>query len=139
VYWNGTVYFHSNQDVLRAFSWTAGADAGQQLSTTPISSGTTSFSMHGATASLSANGNNNGIIWEIDNSTYVGTNPVTSGPSILHAVDATNLGNELYNSTQAGTRDQAGLALKFTVPTIANGRVFVPTATELDIYGLLNK
>jgi len=139
VYWNETVYFHCNQDVLHAFSWTAGADAGQQLSTNPTSSGQTSFSQHGATASLSANGNNNGIIWEIDNSAYIGSNPVTSGPSVLHAVDATNVANELYNSSQAGTRDQAGLALKFTVPTIANGRVFVPTSTELDIYGELGK
>lgn len=139
VYWNGNIYFHSNQDVLRAFSWTAGAGAGQQLSTSPTSSGQTVFSMHGATASISANGNNNGIIWEIDNSNYVGTNPTASGPSVLHAYDATNLATELYNSAQDSSRDQAGQALKFTVPTIANGRVFVPTATELDIYGELGK
>jgi hypothetical protein len=56
---------------------------------------------------------------------------------VLHAYDAANVANELYNSSQAGSRDMAGLALKFTVPTIANGRVFVPTGTELDIYGLL--
>ncbi len=141
VYWNGNIYFHPAQDVIRAFSWNAGADAGQQLSTNPTSVGGTSFgaASHGATASLSANGNNNGIIWDIDNSTYVGNNPVASGPAVLHAYDATNVANELYNSAQAGSRDQAGLALKFTVPTIANGRVFVPTATELDIYGLLGK
>ena len=55
------------------------------------------------------------------------------------AYDAANVATELYNSTEAGTRDQAGQALKFTVPTIANGRVFVSTATELDIYGLLGQ
>ena len=137
VYWNGSIYFHPNGDVLRAFSWNAGADAGQQLSSSPTSISSTAFGMHGATASLSANGNNNGIIWEIDNSSYSSTNPVASGPAVLHAYDATNVANELYNSTQAGDRDQAGQALKFTVPTIANGRVFVPTANELDIYGLL--
>ena len=93
--------------------------------------------MHGATASLSANGNNNGIIWDIDNSSYNSINPVASGPAVLHAYDATSVANEMYNSTQAGRRDQAGQALKFTVRTIANGRVFVPTADELDIYGLL--
>lgn len=141
VYWNGNIYFHPAQDVIRAFSWNAGADAGEQLSTNPTSVGAAVFAAvaHGATASLSANGNNNGIVWDIDNSTYVGNNPVASGPAVLHAYDATNLANELYNSAQAGSRDQAGLALKFTVPTIANGRVFVPTATELDIYGLLVK
>jgi len=137
VYWNGSVYLHCNQDVLRAYSWTAGADAGMQLSAQSTSAGANTYSMHGATPSLSANGTSNGIIWDIDNSTYVGDNPTTSGPSVLHAYDATNVATELYNSTQAGTRDTAGLALKFTVPTIANGRVYVPTATELDIYGLL--
>ncbi len=139
VYWNGFLYYHSNSDVLRAFSWNASADAGQQLSTASTSSGSTTFGMHGATASLSANGTSNGIIWEIDNSTYNSTDPTASGASVLHAYDATNLSKELYNSTQAGTRDQAGLALKFTVPTIVNGRVFVPTGNELDIYGLLGQ
>lgn len=137
VYWNGSIYLHANGDVLRAFSWNAGADAGQQLSSSPTSMGSAVFGMHGATASLSSNGNNDGIIWEIDNSTYNSTNPVASGTAVLHAYDATNVASELYNSTQAGSRDQAGQALKFTVPTIANGRVFVPTANELDIYGLL--
>jgi hypothetical protein len=137
VYWNGMVYFHSNGDVLRAFSWNANAAAGQQLSTTAVSTGAVVFGQHGATPSLSANGSSNGIVWEIDNSAYVNTNPSTSGPAVLHAYDATNLANELYNSAQAGSRDQAGLALKFTSPTIVNGRVFVPTGSELDIYGLL--
>jgi hypothetical protein len=139
VYWNGKIYFHDNKDVLRAYSWNAGGSGGQQLSSKSTSSSGTVFNMHGATPSLSANGSTNGIIWDIDNSAYTasGADPGGSGPAVLHAYDATNVANELYNSAQAGTRDQAGLALKFTVPTIANGRVFVPTASELDIYGLL--
>ena len=137
VYWNGFLYFHSNSDVLRSFSWNANAGSGLQMSSSSTSAGSTVFGKHGATPTLSASGTNNGIIWEIDNSAYVSTDPTTSGPSVLHAYDATKLASELYNSTQSGTRDQAGLALKFTVPTIVNGRVFVPTADELDIYGLL--
>jgi hypothetical protein len=139
VYWNGNIYYHCADDVLRAFSWTASAAGGQQLSTSPTSMGTVVYDnyAHGAIASLSANGTTNGIIWDTDNSAYINTNPSASGPLVLHAYDATNVANELYNSTQAGTRDTGGLALKFTVPTIANGRVFVPTGTELDIYGLL--
>jgi hypothetical protein len=136
-YWNGNVYFHSNEDVLRAFSWNPNAAVGQQLSTTSTSAGAHVYSMHGATVSVSADGTTNGIVWDIDNSAYVGTNPSASGLAVLHAYNATNVANELYNSAQAGTRDQAGQALKFTVPTIANGRVYVPTATELDIYGEL--
>lgn len=141
VYWNGTLYYHCNGDVLRAFSWNPTLSPGQQMSSGAIAEGPANFGMHGATASLSANGNTNGILWEIDNSAYTstGTDPDSSGPSVLYAYDASNIANELYNSAQAGSRDQAGQALKFTVPTIANGRVFVPTATELDIYGLLTQ
>ena len=139
VYWNGSIYYHCDQDVLRAFSWSTGAPGGQQLSTSPTSMGSVVYgnNTHGATASLSADGVTNGIVWDTDNSAYVPTDPSSSGPLVLHAYDAANVANELYNSSQAGSRDMAGLALKFTVPTIANGRVFVPTGTELDIYGLL--
>lgn len=135
VYWNGSLYYHCDNDVLQAFSWNSATGL---LSTQPTSSGTTTFGMHGATASLSANGATKGIIWEIDNSNYNFTTPLSSAPSILHAYDATNLATELYNSTQApSNRDQAGAALKFTVPTIAGGQVFVGTSSELDVYGLL--
>ncbi len=133
VYWNGSIYYHCNQDVLRAFSWNASTGL---LSTSATSKATPVYGMHGATASLSSNGAANGIVWDIDNSAYVDTG-TGSGPSILHAYDATNVAGELYNSSQAGSRDTAGAALKFTVPTIAGGRVFVPTSTELDVYGLL--
>lgn len=135
VYWNGSIYFHCSHDVLRAFSWDANTGL---ISTTATSVGSTAYTMHGATASLSADGNTNAIIWDIDNSLYNGTTPSSSGSLVLHAYDATNVATELYNSSQAaGGRDTAGLALKFTVPTITGGKVYVPTANELDIYGLL--
>jgi hypothetical protein len=134
VYWNGSIYYHCNRDVLRAYSWSPSTGL---LSTTPTSKATPVYSMHGATPSLSADSNNlNAIIWDIDNSAYNDTG-TGSGPSVLHAYNATNVATELYNSSQAGSRDTAGAALKFTVPTIAGGKVFVPTSTELDVYGLL--
>lgn len=132
VYWNGFVYYHPNGDVLHAFTWSIGL-----LSAKPASSGTIAYQQHGATASVSSNGAANGIIWDIDGSNYNNTG-TGSGPAVLHAYDATNVANELYNSSQAGSRDTAGEALKFTVPTIAGGRVFVGTSNELDIYGLLS-
>jgi hypothetical protein len=134
VYWNGSIYLHCSHDALRAFSWNATTGL---MSTTPTSVATPTYTQHGATASLSANGNFNGIIWDTDNTAYDQTDPSSSGPLVLHAYDATNVATELYNSSQAGSRDTAGLALKFTVPTIAGGRVFVPTGNELDVYGLL--
>jgi|CZKH01.1.fsa_nt_gi hypothetical protein len=136
VFWNNTIFYHCNQDVLRAYNWNSSNP--EAPITTPPTLGTVTYSMHGATASLSANGATNGILWDIDNSNYndLGTGTL---PSVLHAYDATNVARELYNSSQAGTRDTAGYALKFTVPTIAGGRVFVPTGNELDIYGLLTQ
>jgi hypothetical protein len=134
VYWNGSLYFHCNDDVLRAYSWNATTG---MLSTVPTSVGSNVYETHGATASLSANGTLNGIIWDIDNTAFSGSNPAGSGPSVLHAYNATNVATELYNSAQAGSRDTAGAASKFTSPTIAGGKVFVPTTVELDIYGLL--
>jgi hypothetical protein len=134
-YWNGSIYYHSSHDVLRAFSWSA--DTGL-MSTSPTSSATTVYTQHGATPSLSANGGDtNGIIWDTDNTNYNENDPSSSGPLVLHAYEAANVAIELYDSSQAGSRDTAGLALKFTVPTIASGKVFVPTGGELDIYGLL--
>ncbi len=129
--WNGTIYYHCEQDVVKAYSWDANTGL---LSDSPISRGTRVYGTHGATSSLSANGTSDGILWEIES-----TNVHTSGPAILHAYDATNLGNELYNSQQAGSRDVAGPAVKFTVPTVADGHVYVGTASEVDIYGLLTQ
>jgi hypothetical protein len=127
VYWNGFLYIHCEADVLRQFSWNNGL-----LSSQPVNKGQIVAYAHGATGSLSANGANSGILWEIDNS-----NHDSGGAAILRAYDASNVSTELYDSTQAGSRDTAGTALKFTAPTVAGGKVFVGTANELDIYGLL--
>lgn len=76
----------------------------------------------------------NGILWGIESD-----NQPTGGPAILHAYNALLADQELYNSSQAGTRDTAGPAVKFAAPTVADGHVFVGTATELDVYGLLSQ
>ncbi len=60
-----------------------------------------------------------------------------SSPAVLHAYDATNLSQELYNSNQAGTRDQFGPGNKFISPVVVNGQVFVGTQNGVAKFGLL--
>src|SRR5882762_10460926 len=111
----------------------------------PSSQSAATFGFPGATPSLSSNGTASGIVWVADNSKYCTTQSPGCGPAVLHAYDAANLGHELWNSTQAGgNRDQAGRAVKFTVPTVANGKVYLGTRGndstvlgELEVYGLL--
>jgi len=120
-YFNGTIYYTGSGDVTRAFALSNG-----KLSTSPASVTATNYPFPGATPSISANGSTNGILWEIQ----------YGNPDVLHAYDATNLSKELYNSNQAGTRDQLGQGAKFAPPTIADGHVYVGTANALAIFGL---
>jgi hypothetical protein len=55
----------------------------------------------------------------------------------LRAYDATGVSKELYTSSQAGGRDSLNGAVKFSVPTVANGKVYVGTHNKLLIFGLL--
>jgi len=128
VYWQGNIYFSSENDRLKMFRLTNG-----KLSDSPTAASTATFGYAGSTPSISANGSSNGIVWAI-NTTAV----LTGGPAQLYAFDATNVAHELYDSTQAGSRDTLGTANKFAVPTVINGKVYVGTATELDVFGLLS-
>jgi hypothetical protein len=103
------------------------------LSTKPVSTARTEFRFPGCTPSISANGTSNGIVWAIEPFVLTDGGP----PAVLHAYDANDVSKELYNSKQNAKRDTPGLQQKYAVPTIANGRVYIGTQTELDAYGLL--
>jgi hypothetical protein len=124
-YWQQKIYYAGVNDYLSMYSITNGL-----LSTSPISRSSTTFGPPGVTPSISANGANNGIVWVFE--------VYANAPGVLRAYDATNLTKELYNSGQAAKgRDTPGRATRFSIPTIANGKVYLATQTELDAYGLL--
>ena len=124
--WHGAIYYSGSGGFLSLYSLKGGI-----LSANPLSKAPASF-MAGSTPSVSSNGPMNGIVWAIDGDGGHGKHP-----AVLHAYDATRVSTELYNSSQAGIRDTAGAGIHFTVPTIANGKVYIGTFTELDVYGLL--
>ena len=125
-YFNGRIYYRGGTGQLQAFSI-----ANAVMSSSPVAHTTTSYgngpgNSGGSTPSISSNGNSNGIVWDIQG----------GGSAILHAYDATTLA-QLYNSSQAGARDQLSSSVKFTTPMIADGEVFVGTGNALAVFGLL--
>lgn len=148
--WQNNLYTGGQGDSLKQFTFDPSTEF--FVETAASQSGQV-FNYPGTTPSVSSQWKSNGIVWAIDASLYgfaspnAGVNCSTvpvpsacSGPAVLHAYDAANLAIEYWNSAQAANnRDQAGNAVKFVPPTIANGKVYVGTRTEVDVYGLLPK
>jgi hypothetical protein len=126
-YFNGRIYYAASGDNLKAIAVTNGALADNTILTNKIHT----FNFPGATPSISANRTNNGIVWAIQM-------PATLGnPGTLIACNATNVATELYTSTNNVSRDQLGAGVKFAVPTVADGEVFVGTSNSVSVFGLL--
>ena len=121
-YFNGRLYLADFNGTLKAFSIT-----NARLSTTPTSTTPMVFAYPGTAPAVSAHGNAAGIVWAIQN----------ANPAVLRAFDASDLADELYDSKQAGGRDAFGNYVSMTVPTIADGRVFVGSTVGVAVFGLL--
>jgi hypothetical protein len=143
-FWNNNFYLGGVGGPLTAF----------QLNTANAHFTQSSVSAHaygfaGATPSVSSTATQNGVVWALETGSYCTQQSLRCGPAVLYAYDATNVATELWNSTLTAS-DAAGNAIKFTVPTVANGKVYVGTRGnnmggadsstnvpgELDIYGL---
>lgn len=117
-WFNGVFYYIASGDKLKAFSLSNGV-----INPTPIGVGPNAIGS--STPSISANGNANAIVWAMQ----------AANPAVLHAYNATNVAQELYNSSQNLARDNPGSPIRFTVPTVANGKVYAGTVGSLAVYG----
>ncbi len=146
-FWNNTLYIAPVGASMLAYAFDTGTNT---FNTTQTSQSAATFGFPGSTPSVSALGaGSNGILWGIDSSNYCTGGSPACAPAVLHAYSATDLAAELWSSSMVGA-DAAGNAVKFTVPTVANGKVYVGTrgnntggafgsttiSGELDVYGL---
>jgi len=153
-YFNGSVYLgvtptsSTSPAGVRQFEY-SGTLTPEADSTPSVLQGT-----RGTSPFISANGNQNGIVWMIDegyplqNSQSDPSNPGTNEPptpATLRAFSAASYPNELWDSSQ-NPADTPGYGIKFTSPVVANGKVYISTGTdlttvtnphgEIDVYGL---
>ena len=151
-FWNQAIYLIPNGGAATSYTIDTSSAPNRFIENAAGTSTAGTFGYPGSTPSISANGFTNGILWALDNTLFCIHGYATNGcgPTVLHAFDANSL-TELWNSSQSTTgSDTAGYAVKFTVPTIANGKVYIgtrgndtgtentsaSTPGELDVYGL---
>ncbi len=144
-FWNDRYYVAGAGEPLKAYRLDP---ATARLSFEGAAAQPRAFGYPGSTPAVSATGDANGIVWVLDNRRYCTPGSQGCGPAVLRAYDAVTL-REIWSSPLSGA-DAAGNAVKFTVPTIANGRVYIGTrgnntggmygssgiSGELDVYGL---
>ena len=128
-YWNHSLYAvsDSDRDAVRQFDLKDGRLALKE------SSGSSLKGMC-STPTVSANGMRDGVLWILRSKVW----NAGDAHAVLYAFDAANSSHLLYSSDQNASRDRAGLALRFNIPTIVNGHVYVGAKHEVDVYGLLD-
>jgi hypothetical protein len=127
-YWNGHIFFTDRSDVTRDFAIQDGLLV--------IRGMTARMSSPAATPIVSADGTKDAILWVVETKEWNESH--MDRPAVLHAYDARDITHELYSSEQKSERDRADMTVRFAIPTIADGHVFVGARGQLDVYGLLN-
>jgi len=134
-YWNGSVYVGAVGDNVKVYPISNAV-----LASSPSATSNESYGYPGVNVVISAAGASAaaGIAWALDtNASGTATGGAgATGPAILRAYDATNVGKALWSSS-ALSSDKCGNAVKFVVPTVANGKVYVVGTNQLTVYGLL--
>lgn len=127
IYWNSgllgpQVFFGGKEDYVKSFSVAAGL-----LTMTPTTQSQVKGKWPGSAMSGSSDGDKEGIVWTLSQA---------QGKGILRAYEANNLANLLWHSDIVAS-DAVGVYAKFCPPTVANGKVFVPTfSNKVNVYGL---
>ncbi len=123
-FFNGRIYYAVQLEPLKSFQF-----ANALLDPVPSATSPTTYVWPGSTPTISANGILNGIVWTAE----------FTPTALLHAYDADDVSNEIYNSSQAsGGRDEFGAGFKFIVPTVANAKVYVASQDRIGVFGLFN-
>ena len=134
-YWNGSVYVGAVTDNVKAYPISNAV-----LANSPASQSNETYGYPGVNVVISASGSSatTAIAWALDtNASGTATGGAgPTGPAILRAYDATSLGKPLWSSSTLST-DTCGNAVKFVVPTVANGKVYVAGTNQITVYGLL--
>jgi hypothetical protein len=128
-FWGNHLYVQSDTDTLKDFVLMGG-----KFSEQPASQTSATFTA-AATPTVSSDGERNAIVWTVETRAFGFS--VGEHPAVLHAFDATNIAHELYSSDTNHVRDSAGPSLRFTIPTVVNGRVYVGAIKEFNVYGPL--
>ena len=129
--WRNNVYVGAVGDTIKMYTMHDG-----QLPAEPTSQSRDTYDFPGSNVVISANGTTQGIAWALDTNTNGTDNGTAMGPAILRAYDATDLDILLWSSATLAT-DTCGDAVKFVVPTVANGKVYVAGNNQVTVYGLL--
>jgi hypothetical protein len=119
-YWNQHLYTLFSNDALRDYSLNRGMLSPQSIKEASERIGP------GGTPTVSANGARNGIAWVLQ----AKGRRERDQTAVLHAYDALDVGHELYSSADAGA------SLRFNIPVVANGRVYVGSSRQVTVYGL---
>ena len=126
------VYVRAYNDAVKAFRMTNGLFETKPFTQSPFTAG---LPFDGMAVSADGSAQFSAILW-----VTLTHNGDTNGPGILYAFSASDLSKELWDSSMNSSRDGLGTLAKFAAPTIANGKVYVPTfSNHLVVYGLLTQ